>query len=155
MEKNDRKYVATIKFWSTVGYWGCFSNFSRHPITVNGKLYPTTEHFYQAMKMADPVDGEKVRLCKTPKEAKTIAKTMAMKESWEMIKYDVMKEALRYKAQQHPEFKSKLLETNGALIQEASPFDSIWGIGKDGKGQNLLGKCLMEIRDEIIAKNTN
>jgi hypothetical protein len=33
---------------------------------------------------------------------------------------------------------------------EKSPFDSYWGAGKDGTGSNHLGKCLVEVRNEIL-----
>jgi len=55
----------------------------------------------------------------------------------------------------------KLLETKGTTIVEASPYDTIWGIGMaedhpdvmdeaKWKGENLLGKALTELRDELI-----
>lgn len=46
-----------------------------------------------------------------------------------------------------------LLQTGNALLVEASPYDRVWGIGttslnpKDFRGENLLGKALMQIRD--------
>ena len=60
--------------------------------------------------------------------------------------------------------KQKLLETNDKIIAEASPNDSIWGIGlskydkdatnpKNWKGKNLLGFILMDIRDEFGGDN--
>ena len=27
--------------------------------------------------------------------------------------------------------------------------DAVWGVGRDGRGGNLLGKLLMELRDEL------
>ena len=32
-------------------------------------------------------------------------------------------------------------------VLEDSPCDAVWGVGRDGKGGNLLGKLLMELRD--------
>lgn len=42
---------AVINFCSTTGEFGCFSNFSRHPIHLGGKRWPTSEHYFQAQKM--------------------------------------------------------------------------------------------------------
>ena len=53
-----------------------------------------------------------------------------------------------------------LVETNSKVLVEASPYDTIWGIGlsQDDKnienphcwnGQNLLGFALMEVRDSL------
>ena len=50
------------------------------------------------------------------------------------------------------------MSTGDLLLVEASPFDRIWGIGftaanaevsKESWGLNLLGKALMEVRDEL------
>ncbi|KAI3331702.1 DUF1768-domain-containing protein [Xylariaceae sp. AK1471] len=55
-------------------------------------------------------------------------------------------------------FRDVLLATGKRELVEASPFDRIWGIGfaaksAEGKrqkwGTNLLGKCLMEVREEF------
>ena len=59
---------------------------------------------------------------------------------------------------QNPELKEFLLSTDDAILVEASPYDTIWGIGmdretalnskvEDWKGENLLGCALMEVRD--------
>ncbi|KAI0184370.1 hypothetical protein EV127DRAFT_444399 [Xylaria flabelliformis] len=55
-------------------------------------------------------------------------------------------------------FRDVLLATGTRELVEASPFDRIWGVGfgakeagkKRGKwGLNLLGKCLMDVREEL------
>lgn len=54
----------------------------------------------------------------------------------------------------------ELLETGDQILVECNPKDSIWGIGlsvdnpdaldeSKWKGQNLLGKILMQIREEL------
>lgn len=40
--------MASIKFYSASdAIYGCFSNFSDHAVFINGKEYPTTEHYFQ------------------------------------------------------------------------------------------------------------
>ncbi|KAI0404407.1 DUF1768-domain-containing protein [Xylaria palmicola] len=55
-------------------------------------------------------------------------------------------------------FRDVLLATGTRELVEASPFDRIWGIGFTAKnaeakrhrwGMNLLGKCLMQVREEF------
>ena len=43
--------------------------------------------------------------------------------------------------------RAALLNTRDAIIEEAAPYDGKWGTGRNGKGLNLLGKCLMEVRE--------
>lgn len=58
-----------IKFYSTRGEYGCFSNFSRHPIKLDGNLWPTSEHYFQAQKFAGTKYESMVRKSKSPMEA--------------------------------------------------------------------------------------
>lgn len=141
-----------IKFWRGTGKWGCFSNFSKHPIDLQGKIYPTSEHLYQALKMQDPAEHEKVRLAKTPKQSKVIAyQCISMYPDWDDQKYDVMLDILRIKFEQHDVVKKALLSSAGLDIQEASPYDWWWGTGKDGTGLNMLGKAWMQVRKEKLS----
>lgn len=143
-----------IKFWRTSDRYGCFSNFSFHPITVEGKRYATTEHFYQSRKTTDPEMQEQVRVASSPKKAKNLACELPLRPDWEDIKFDVMLEALRRKAAQYEFIREKLLETGDEIIAEDSPKDAIWGLGKDGNGMNLLGKAWMQIRKELREDGT-
>jgi len=64
-----------------------------------------------------------------------------------------------YKFTQNPNLKQFLLATSNRILVEASPYDRVWGIGYNASdalkvdkvkwGQNLLGKCLMKVRDTI------
>ena len=138
-----------INFWRTTGEYGFMSNFSKHPIEIDGKRYETTEHYYQAMKATNEDDHERVRKAKGPKKCKDLAQTIDLRSDWEDIKYEIMKNALRAKVARYEFMKESLLESGDQEIAEASPYDYIWGTGKDGTGQNLLGKSWMEIREEL------
>jgi ribA/ribD-fused uncharacterized protein len=54
----DRKELRmnVIRFYSVGAEYGCFSNFSPHPIRLKGKTWPTSEHFFQAQKFAGTPD---------------------------------------------------------------------------------------------------
>jgi ribA/ribD-fused uncharacterized protein len=138
-----------IKFWRPRDPYGCFSNFSGHPILVDGKIYKTTEHYYQSKKIINPENQELVRKSKTAKECKNLAYTFPLREDWEKVKYEIMKEALRFKTLQHEDVKQILVSTGNEELAEDSPYDYVWGLGKDGSGTNWLGKAWMEIREEL------
>jgi len=46
-----------------------------------------------------------------------------------------------------------LLGTKTATLEEDSKTDYIWGVGRNGSGQNLLGKILMRVRTELEKKD--
>jgi N-glycosidase YbiA len=58
--------MSLIHFYSVIGEYGCFSNFSPHPITLKGETWPTSEHFFQVQKFTGTPDVEEVRLAKSP-----------------------------------------------------------------------------------------
>jgi ribA/ribD-fused uncharacterized protein len=99
--------------------------------------------------MTNNEDFKKVLEQKTPKEAKIVAHSLPLVSNWEEIKFSVMKDVLTLKEFQNSIVRETLLKTGNRVIQEASPYDYIWGIGKDGSGQNLLGKAWMEVREEV------
>lgn len=73
---------------------------------------------------------------------------------WSAVRYPIMSVILYHKFSQNESLKELLLSTKDALLYEASPLDNIWGIGStdvnDIKGQNLLGKALMETREKLL-----
>ena len=117
-------------------------------IFYHGIEFKTSEHLYQALKMSDISGFHMVRKCPTPKAAKELAYTLSMVSNWELIKYDTMLQVLQLKFDQHDSIHDILLDTNDMVIEEASPYDYIWGTGKDGSGKNLLGKAWMQIRED-------
>ena len=62
-----------------------------------------------------------------------------------------MEQILRAKAEQHEEVREVLRKTGNRTIIENSPVDSFWGVGSDGKGENMVGKIWMKIRNDSRA----
>lgn len=58
-----------IQFYETTGPFGCFSNFSRHPISIDGKRWPTSEHYFQAQKFSGTYHEEEIRGLEKASEA--------------------------------------------------------------------------------------
>lgn len=140
-----------ILFYSTVGEFGCFSNFSRHNFEINGVLWPTSEHFFQAMKTNDVAKQEAIRAAKTPAEAARMGRdrSLGLRPDWDEIREDVMMTALRAKFTSNEAIKRILLNTNDREIVEHTNKDAYWGDGGNGTGRNRLGALLMALRGEF------
>jgi N-glycosidase YbiA len=140
-----------IHFYLKNGEYGEFSNFSNHPIEINGRVYPTVEHFYQAMKFRDFEYAEKIRRASSPMEAKRLGRTrkLTVRDDWEQNKVDVMRQAIREKFRLNTQLRDILLSTGDEELIEAAPYDEFWGSGRTGEGQNWLGRILMEVRSEL------
>lgn len=130
------------------------SNFWPVRVIYEGKVYPSVEHAYQAAKTIDnnqralfltyPPSG----ITMTAGQAKRAGKKITLRQDWEYIKINVMRE-LNYQKYEVPYLKEKLLSTGNKTLEEGNHWgDTFWGICK-GQGQNILGKLLMEIRDNI------
>lgn len=132
------------------------SNFHPAEIIIDNKSYNHTEGYYQACKHKDVNDGaaEYISQFKDPMTCKLVANSIPMtkgrKEVWEAgYKVEVMKIALKAKFTQHQDLQEQLLCTDDAELIEYAPWDEYWGSGKNGNGRNMLGKLLMELRDEL------
>ncbi len=143
-----------IPFYRQTDRYGEFSNFSPHPFSLKSKVWPTSEHYFQAQKFAGTEHEEEVRLTKSPMIAARIGRSRQrpLRTDWEAVKDEVMREALRAKFGQHPKLKSLLLSTGDAELIEHTRNDNYWGDGGDGSGKNRLGKLLMELRAELSAE---
>ena len=138
-----------IYFYSTQGDYGCFSNFSRHGFELDGKYWPTSEHYFQAQKfVGHPDHVEAVRIAKSAKEAAARGRDRGrpLRKDWEQVKDDVMRKAVLRKFETNAEIHEILLSTGDDEIVENAPKDYYWGCGSDGSGKNMLGKILMEVR---------
>jgi ribA/ribD-fused uncharacterized protein len=140
-----------IHFYDPRHEYGCFSNFSRHHVFLDGKLWPTSEHYFQAQKFAGTPHEEEVRCQKTPRQAADLGRDRKrpLRKDWEAVKDEIMRQAVRAKFTQHKELREILLGTGDAVLVEHTERDAYWGDGGDGSGKNMLGQILMEVREEL------
>jgi N-glycosidase YbiA len=137
-----------------------FSNFWSAPIEIwkvsrPGKsFWKTSEHYFQAMKFCGIDEDhdnymEEIRLASSPGKAYKLGWARKPRSDWDSIRNDIMKTALMCKFSQHKELRNSLIDTgNNNIIQRCS-WDKYWGDGYPEKGENMLGKLLMEVRDEL------
>jgi ribA/ribD-fused uncharacterized protein len=138
-----------IPYYETSNF--VFSNFSPHAIKINGKVFPTVEHAYHAAKFDDEKIKEEIRNAKSPLESYALGQKYksVRKANWDEIKVQTLHEIVKEKVLQHQEVRDALLATGDEEIVEVNPTDDFWGNGKDGNGQNQMGKILMKIREEL------
>lgn len=127
---------------------GFLSNLHRSPFIYKGKIWQTSEHAYQAMKTKDEDEQEHVRSQTTPGRAKRAGQKVTLRDDWEDVKVGIMKDILREKFSD-PKLQGLLLKTDPKPLVEINYWgDRFYGVC-EGKGFNVLGQILMEIREEL------
>ncbi len=145
--------MKVINFYKSQDEYGCFSNFSRHPVIMGRDdimlTWPTSEHYFQAMKFEDTAIQDEIRMASSPGIAAKMGRDRSkpLRKDWEDIKDGVMVKVVLAKFSQYPELMSILLSTGDAILVEHTENDRYWGDGGDGTGKNMLGKILMAVRE--------
>ena len=147
-------------FWS-----GPFSQWNYSPFKINGIKFKTAEHYMMYKKatfFGDHDIAEKILKTDHPRDAKKLGRKVKRfdKTLWEEIAKKVVYDGSYEKFTQNPRLKEKLMDTDGTLLVEASPYDRIWGIGmaendpgindeKNWNGTNWLGEVLTQLREDF------
>ncbi|WP_369184621.1 NADAR family protein [Streptomyces sp. Y1] len=131
--------------------YGCFSNFSAHEVVLDGLLWPTSEHYYQAQKFLGTRQAELIRRAGTPLRAAELGRDSSkpLRRDWERVKDDVMRRAVGAKFRAHDDIREILLATGDEEIVEDTSTDHYWGRGRTGTGRNMLGRILMRTRSQL------
>lgn len=143
----------------------CFSQWFSANFCVNNIKYLSTEHWMMAQKallFEDKESFEHIINAATPAEAKKLGRTIQKFDDiiWNEHKFRIVREGNIHKFAQNKLLLDFLIATKNKVLVEASPVDTIWGIGltQDAKniedvftwrGENLLGFALMEARDYL------
>lgn len=148
--------MTRILFYRTGDAYGELSNFSKHRIFLKEKVWATSEHFFQAQKFEGTEHEEGVRLARTAKIAAEMGRDRKrpLRRDWEAVKDGVMRMALRAKFAQHEGPREVLLGTGNADLIEHTANDAYGADGGDGSGKNMLGKLLMEVREELRGRGS-
>lgn len=144
------------------GKYAVFSNFYPFTFTVDGVTFHSVEQYYHWRRL----EG-------APKYQATMLSFEGEKHAWKCFNYSrnrwvkqaiesdlekriaYMREGLRFKAEQCAEFREMLLSTKGKTIAELNQThlpNDIWAVNKTDEGyegSNILGKLLMEVREEL------
>ena len=155
----------SIKFHPELAVFSNFEN--NHPIKLDdGRIALSGEHYFQALKHSENEElFNSILQAKTqtgrssPALSKKLGRgskktgvgilTKEQVQKWNMTRNAEMYKVIMAKFSQHEDLKLILLGTGNSLLIENAPWDSYWGIGRNGKGLNMLGKTLMKVRDDI------
>lgn len=140
------------------GFRGDFrflSNFFPSPIEYERMRFATVEHAYQAAKVIDSKEKERIAALATPGQAKKAGNRISLRRDWESLRLRIMEELVLLKFQSSVELSERLLATGNCFLEETNTWgDRFWGVS-DGKGENHLGQILMRVRDRIRAERSS
>lgn len=155
--------MADEKF--TLFYGGPASQWAAGDFVVDGVTYNCAEQYMMAQKAILFNDADALEIImgtNNPKIQKAAGRTV---RHFDNKKWDKERKLIVYRANlakftQIQEFKTWLLGTKGTTLVEASPWDSIWGIGLNSDdpraldrdtwlGTNDLGDIVTKVRDDI------
>ncbi|MGA9070358.1 MAG: NADAR family protein [Terracidiphilus sp.] len=135
--------------------YGSFSNLFKRSLVFEEHEFPSAEHAYQAGKASKEVVKKWLLSAPSPSLVAMAAHglyTWDIVPNWSQIKFDRMRAVLRAKFTQHEDLRALLLSTGSARLVECGTVDNLvnrtWG-EVNGKGKNMLGVLLMELRDEL------
>lgn len=156
-------------------FWGTFlSNWipSDLSISFDGKIFTNSEQVFMYIKAKTFNDNETaeriVREGAIPKIAKDLGRLVKNYDEkvWAKMRENAMYTAVRAKFASSLELQEKLLDTGNKILVEGTPMDPVWGVmihwkddkildERNWKGQNLLGKVLMRVRQDLKSEIVN
>jgi ribA/ribD-fused uncharacterized protein len=130
------------------GEYRFLSNFWPAKVSYMDLDFPTVEHAFVAAKSDDPAFWRTVQQIPTPGSAKKLGRSVKLRDNWEQARVIVMHGLLQQKFHDNP-LRTKLLETRHVWLEEGNTWgDTFWGVC-NGVGENMLGKLLMLVREEV------
>lgn len=147
-----------VVFLKTNEAFGGLSNMAGgFPLRVNGLRILTSEALYQACRFPHLPEVQRLIIGQTsPMTAKMKSKPYRKnsRPDWEHVRIKIMRWCLRVKLVQNwTKFSDLLLATRDCPIVEESRKDDFWGAKRVDErrliGTNILGRLLMELREEI------
>ena len=144
----------------------CLSQWYPAAFTLDGHEYVTAEHYMMAEKarfFGDPELAERIIRIETPAQAKKLGREVEGfdQQRWEEARCEIVFAANLAKFEQNLGCRAFLLASRDRVLVEASPVDTIWGIGlamddpraespEAWQGLNLLGFTLMRVREKLF-----
>ena len=119
--------------------------------------------FQKAILFGDNQTAMQILKTSNPREQKQLGREIQgfNQSTWDEEKKSIVYKGNYLKFTQNAELLETLLATQGTLLVEASPTDTIWGVGTEldtpelyipskWKGENLLGFILTQLREDML-----
>ena len=150
-------------------FWGSFlSNWIPDDLEIVycDRMFTNSEQIFMFLKAVFFHDEEMAeRIVKEgfdPRTAKRLGGQVRnfKDEEWAKVREEKMYLAIRLKFESDKKLRKQLLDTGDKILVEGTPMDPVWGVmikwdddrildEKNWKGQNLLGKVLMRVRNDL------
>eukprot|EP01124_Arcella_intermedia_P020801 TRINITY_DN28326_c0_g1_i1.p1 TRINITY_DN28326_c0_g1~~TRINITY_DN28326_c0_g1_i1.p1 ORF type:complete len:166 (-),score=52.01 TRINITY_DN28326_c0_g1_i1:5-502(-) len=154
-----------VFFWKPGEKNGHFSQWYKSPFVVDGVKYGCAEQYMMAKK-AELFGDQEMRKRLMREEDPAVMKKLGRRvknfdeQVWEKNCEEIVRAASYAKFSQNDKLKAHLMNTGSKILAEASPKDTVWGIGMEAshpdarvkakwKGTNKLGEALMYARGRI------
>ena len=152
-----------IYFYKNNSKYGFLSQFYKCKFIENDIIFNSAEQYmmYNKAKLFNNIIlANKILKETNPSIVKKYGRQVINfnEEIWVKHREEIVYNGNILKFTQNLELLELLKKTEGNILDEAAPYDNIWGIGitiKEGKsgiswnGLNLLGNILMKVRDNI------
>jgi hypothetical protein len=121
------------------------------PLRLEDQDWLSAEHYLYANLAKSPGHANKIKQASSPQEAYKLGNAFFSRKcaNWKKVRRVLMTRALYTQAMMYPEVKQALLDTGEEMLLETSAYDHYWGLGRDQRGLNTLGKVWMDIRQKI------
>ena len=170
---DEGEHLEYVFFWGHHAKPGqvtkaCFSQWYPCVFEVDSVIYNCAEQYMMAGKARVFNDEEtlrKILSTSDPKIIKALGREVKNFDTgkWAAVSKDIVVKGNLHKFAQDIKLFQFLRETGNRVLVEASPYDTIWGIGMkesdteitnphNWKGLNQLGFALMEVRDLLMAE---
>ena len=162
MKHPERVTETHIYFWgSFYSQWAKYSFIDKD----NGLEFTSAEQymmFQKAVLFKDKDSAKAILQTQNVKKQKALGRKVKNFDPliWDQNKFSIVTRGNYLKFSQNQDIKKELLNSGNKVLVEGSPYDKVWGVGlkwdddrilDDSKwnGENLLGKALIEVRDQL------
>ena len=153
-------------------YWkGPFSQWHPSEFLLDGEMFQTAEQammYLKAKLFNDEETATEIQATRDPGKQKALGRKVRGFDDavWDRNKVDIVTRVNLAKFSQNKGLRRKLFQTGDKILAEASPLDTIWGIGLSAQdaantdpaiwpGQNLLGQIITNVRASLALQHPN